>query len=197
MKEVTYSEDVFLGLVDYVQALLMSDLVELLESLIDKYFTGNLLKELSSNLYPLTQFLKYTFNKHMTLEDECCTHGIDYVLGRKDSTYDENSESKVSVTCVACRFPTYVFLKIQTRLVEHVLGNSEMIQDAINVTNDCATKFRLYMAHLVQCQNQSIAIDKIKQDISHFMRTWKRNKITRINTANGLGFALAWNGMVG
>ena len=30
--------------------------------------------------------------------------------------------------------------------------------------------------------------------ISHFMRTWKRNKITRINAANGLGFALAWNG---
>ena len=26
------------------------------------------------------------------------------------------------------------------------------------------------------------------------MRTWKKNKITRINTPKGLGFALAWNG---
>ena len=30
--------------------------------------------------------------------------------------------------------------------------------------------------------------------LSHFMKTWKQNKITRINTANGLWFALAWNG---
>ena len=30
--------------------------------------------------------------------------------------------------------------------------------------------------------------------LSHFMKTWKRNKITRINTANGLGFSSAWNG---
>ena len=29
--------------------------------------------------------------------------------------------------------------------------------------------------------------------LSHFMKTWKQNKITRINTANGIGFALAWN----
>ena len=30
--------------------------------------------------------------------------------------------------------------------------------------------------------------------LSHFMRTWKRNKITRINSAKGLAFALALNG---
>ena len=30
--------------------------------------------------------------------------------------------------------------------------------------------------------------------LDHFMKTWKRNKITRINTPNGLGFALAYNG---
>ena len=33
------------------------------------------------------------------------------------------------------------------------------------------------------------------QFLSHFMKTWKRNKITQINTPRGLGFALAWNGM--
>ena len=30
--------------------------------------------------------------------------------------------------------------------------------------------------------------------LNHFMKTWKRNKVTRINTPKGLGFALAWNG---
>ena len=28
----------------------------------------------------------------------------------------------------------------------------------------------------------------------HFMKTWKKNKLTRINTPRGLGFALGWNG---
>ncbi len=49
-----------------------------------------------------------------------------------------------------------------------------MIQDAVNVTNDCATKFKLYMAHCVGCKNQSIAIDKIKQEM-----------IDKIKTSNG------------
>ena len=30
--------------------------------------------------------------------------------------------------------------------------------------------------------------------LSHFMKTWKRNKITQINTPRGLRDALAWNG---
>ena len=30
--------------------------------------------------------------------------------------------------------------------------------------------------------------------LSHFMRTWYKNKVTKINTPNGLGYALAWKG---
>ena len=99
VKELTYSKEVLLGSVNYVQALLMGDLVELLQSVIKKFFIGNLQKESSSNLYSLTQFLKYTSNKQI-IEDECCTHGIEYSLGRRDSSYDETSELKVLVTCL-------------------------------------------------------------------------------------------------
>ncbi len=67
-KEVTNSEEVLLGSVDYVHALLMSDLVEFLQSVIDKYFISNLQKQLSANLCSVTQFLKYTYNKHMVIE---------------------------------------------------------------------------------------------------------------------------------
>ena len=49
-----------------------------------------------------------------------------------------------------------------------------MMKEAINVMNDCATKFRLYMGQHIQCKNQSIAIDQIKQDT-----------IDRIKTSNG------------
>ena len=58
VKELIYSEEVLLGLVDFVQALLMSGLVELLRSVIDKSFNGELQKQLSSNLYSLAQLLK-------------------------------------------------------------------------------------------------------------------------------------------
>ena len=61
VKELTYSEEVLIGSVDYVQALFMSDLVELLQSVIDKFLIGDLQKELSSNFNSLTQFLKYTY----------------------------------------------------------------------------------------------------------------------------------------
>ena len=30
--------------------------------------------------------------------------------------------------------------------------------------------------------------------LTHFMRTWYKNRVTTINTPNGLGYALAWKG---
>ena len=150
VKELTYSEEVLIGSVDYVQALLISDSIELLQLVIDKFFIGDLQKELSSNLYSLTQSLKCTYNKHMIIEkDDCRTHGIEYSLGRRDSSYNESSEPKVSVTCFECRYPTYICNKIQNQLLEHQSDNNELIQDAISVTNDCAKKIRLFMAHRV------------------------------------------------
>ena len=78
VKELTYSEEVLLGPVDYVQTLLMSDSVALvLQLVIDKFIFGDIQKELSLNLYSLTQFLKYMYNKHMIEEDECYTHSIE------------------------------------------------------------------------------------------------------------------------
>ena len=41
MKELIYSEEVLLGSVDYVQASLMGDSVDLLQSVIDKFFIGD------------------------------------------------------------------------------------------------------------------------------------------------------------
>ena len=42
-------------------------------------------------LYPLsvTQFLKYTYTHHMSQNDDCCTHGFYYALGKADSKYEE------------------------------------------------------------------------------------------------------------
>ena len=71
-------------------------------------------------------------------EDDCCTYGIEYSLGRRDSSYNESSEPKVSVTRFECRYPTYVCNKIKNQLLEHQSYNNELIQAVISVTNDCA-----------------------------------------------------------
>ena len=58
VKELTYSEEVLLGSVDYVLALLMSDSVELLQSVNDKFFIGDLQKRIiikSSCSFPFPQ----------------------------------------------------------------------------------------------------------------------------------------------
>ena len=87
--EITYSEEIALSSVDYVQALLLTEPIESLQSVIDKYFTGNKHDEMSSSLTSISQFLRYTYNNHVLLDDECCTHGLLYGLGRQDSTYIE------------------------------------------------------------------------------------------------------------
>ena len=38
-----------------------------------------------------------------------------------------------------------------------------MLKDTIQVTKDCASKFRLFIAHQVRCKNQNEAIYMIKQ----------------------------------
>lgn len=49
-----------------------------------------------------------------------------------------------------------------------------------------------------ETQNGKTSLDahfaRCMRFLSHFMITWIKNKMTRINTPNGLGFALAWNG---
>ena len=74
---------------------------------------------------------------------------MEYSLGMKDSTYDESSETKGLATHIACRFPMYMYHKIQNHLLENMSGKNEVIQDAVNVKKDFKTKFRLYIDCLV------------------------------------------------
>ena len=52
----------------------------------------------NTNRNAVTQFLKYTYKKHIKLpDDNCCTHGIEYALERQDSQYKESVKTKTSV----------------------------------------------------------------------------------------------------
>ena len=65
IKEVAYLEEVVLGSVDYIQALTLTDSVELLQSVIDKYIYISLVSCKSN--YRATSILSPTFsNTHTT-----------------------------------------------------------------------------------------------------------------------------------
>ena len=145
-----------------MQALLLTEPIESLQTIIDKYFTADKHNALSSALSSLRQFLRYTYNNHVHLDDDCCTHGIVYGLGRQDSTYIEANETKHSVTCVECRYPTYVCNRILDGIIDKVDEDDEMSRDAIKLIKSCSSKFRMFMGHQIQCTNQNEAINKLK-----------------------------------
>ena len=91
---VTCSEERMIGSVDYVQSLLLTEPIEALQEIVDKYFSGDQRKMMTSYLLSITQFLKYTYTNHISQNDDCCTHGFHYALGRADSQYDEANEVK-------------------------------------------------------------------------------------------------------
>ena len=159
---VTSSEEIIVGSIDYVMSLLLSEPIELMQDIVNKFFVNDTKQKFTTYLNSLTQFLKYTYNKHILLQDESCTHGLEYGLGRISSTYDISNEIKKQVTCVHCRFPSYVCKTIESKIVDSNLDfNSDMIRDAITVCKDTETKLHLYMGHKMRCKNQQLSIANI------------------------------------
>ena len=159
---ITSSEEIIVGSIDYVMSLLLSEPIELMQDIVNKFFVNDTKQKFTTYLNSLTQFLKYTYNKHILLQDDSCTHGLDYGLGRISSSYDISKEIKKEVTCVQCRFPSYVCKTIESKIVESNLDfHSDMIQDAITVYKDTETKLRLYMGHKMRCKNQQLSITNI------------------------------------
>ena len=155
---VTCSEERIIGSVDYVQSLLLTEPIEALQEIVDKTFSGNQHKLITSYLLSFTQCIKYTYTHHMTQYDDCCTHGFHYGLGRVGSQYKETNEVKKKVTCVACQFPSYVYDLVQNEVIQ-ADGNEEMSSDAIVACKDACNKFNLFMGHRVRCKNQQLALE--------------------------------------
>ena len=159
---ITSSEEIIVGSIDYVMSLLLSEPIELMQDIVNKFFLNESKQKFTTYLNSLSQFLKYTYNKHILIDDDSCTHGLKYGLGRISSSYDLSNEIKKEVTCVHCRFPSYVCKTIESKILESNLDyESDMIQDAITVCKDTETKLHLYMGHKMRCKNQQISIANI------------------------------------
>ena len=108
-KELTSSDEIVISSVDYVQALLLNEPIELLHDIIDQISDLNVSKQLTCYHESLTTFLKYRYPEHIKKsDDDCCTHGLDYALGRPNSTYKPSKETKSNITCHECMFYSFV-----------------------------------------------------------------------------------------
>ena len=78
---------------DYVQALLVQKLIELLQEIIDALIPTTEKEKLSEYLTATNLFLKYRYNHHVSLQhDDFSTHNLSYILGR-NSKFESTSKT--------------------------------------------------------------------------------------------------------
>ena len=172
-KELTSCDELVLSSVDYVQALLLTEPIDLLQDITDKIKVPSVSSKITLYLQSLSNFLKYQYPKHVQKDDSsdsCCTHGLQFSLGRKGSNYDALKETKDTgdISCHACRFYSFVCNTLKSKLIdEHYFPQSdtEMVKDAVEACNDCEIKLQMYMAHQVRCTNQNVSLKKIEENM--------------------------------
>ena len=84
VKHITSNDQGVLRGINYVTTRLINEPVEVLQDVIDKVIKDEK-NVLSKMLIKTTNFLKHQYASHMDDDKDCCSHGIDYVLGDKTS----------------------------------------------------------------------------------------------------------------
>ena len=166
--------------VDYVQALLVTEPVELLQQVVNSLVHTTEKDLLTQYITAASTFLKSQYQKHvLKSNDDCVTPDLKFVLGRY-SSYDESVSTceKSKITCTQCMFPYFVCDKIKECITTSTTNTPtasesgsiiDQISDARSVIKECQRKFRLYMAHKARCTNQNHTIEEIHQTIKKNM----------------------------
>ena len=169
INDLTVSSKDVVTSVDYVQALLVAEPVEVLQEIIDSLIPTIEVNKLTQYLSATSTFLKYRYNYHATeYSDDCSSHDLNYILGRKSDFYKSTNSSihtKNGVTCTKCTFPFFVCNEIKKHVL--MVGNHDTLRknDAIKVIDECQRKFKLFMGHRARCTNQNKAISDIEEQM--------------------------------
>ena len=195
--DLTVSSKSIVTSVDYVQALLVQEPIEILQEIIDALIPTTEKDKLSQYLTATGSFLKYRYNHHVPIQnDDCATHNLCYILGR-NSKFDSTSKTyqKSGLTCTKCKFPFYVCDTIKKHIIDNVTTNTidsdtntptsivnrtPRIDDAIKVIDECQNKFRLFMGHRARCTNQNKAINSIENKMKTSCMDRKIKGVTAI-----------------
>ena len=143
--------------VDYVQSLLVTEPVEVLQEIIDSIIPTLEVNKLSQYLSDESTFLKYRYNYHVIIHlDNCSSHDLNYILGCQSDYYKNDTNTSIrtkhGVTCSRCRFPFFVCNEIKKQVLMISDNDSLRRDDAIKVIDECQRKFKLYMGHQARCK---------------------------------------------
>ena len=153
IKDLTVSNKEIVRAVDYVQALLVAEPIEVLQQIVDELAHSTDQQHLTMLLSSMLTFLKYRYNSHvLETEDDCVTHGLPFILGR-DSKFENNTNisNKKEITCCQCKFPFYVCNELRSMVKESSTGErndgtslvNAKQEDAINVIDECEQKNKI------------------------------------------------------
>ena len=167
--DLTVSSKDIVTSIDYVQALLVAEPVEVLQDIIDSLIPTIEANKLTQYLSATSSFLKYRYNYHATEHlDDSASHDLNYILGRKSDFYKTNESSictKNGVSCSKCKFPFFVCNEVKKHVL--MVGDHDSFRrnDAIKVIDECQRKFKLFMGHRARCTNQNKAISQIEEQM--------------------------------
>ena len=78
-------------------------------------------------------------NASRTTYDNCCTHGLNFALGRPGSSYDISANPKKTITRHECRFYSYLCNKLRSIVIDKNVcqhTDSAMVDDALEAYNN-------------------------------------------------------------
>ncbi len=116
---LTNGEERVVNGIDYVVGGLVHEPIETIQEILNDFLLHNkdLHKSLSTKLELAKNFLKVQFNRHLrTSDDNVCTHGIEFALGRAENASQEPSRNQ---TCPGCVYVPFVLSTIKEALLEH------------------------------------------------------------------------------
>ena len=157
VKDITSSNRDIVTSVDYVQALLVTEPVQILQQVVDSLVHITERDTFAQYITATATFLKTRYQHHvLRTGDDCVTHDVKYVLGR-NSTYDDSAKTsqKTKITCPQCMFPYNMCDELKKCITTHTESGSpnnssideHKTNDAIKVIDECQKKFQLFMAH--------------------------------------------------
>ena len=122
-KELTLCDKLVQSSVDYVQALLLTEPIDLLQDITDKITVPSVSIKITNYLQSLSNFLKYQYPQHILKDDKndtCCTHGLEFSLGRNGSSYDASKETKKpnDIYCYSCWSYSFVCNTLKSKLID-------------------------------------------------------------------------------
>jgi len=197
VKDLTSSGREIVKSVDYVQALLVAEPIEILQQIIESLVHSTEKETLSRYLTATATFLKTRYQKYvLTCDDGCVTHDLKFVLERQskfDNTIKTHEKSD-GISCLQCRFPYFMCHKIKGSITTSHTPNSntddnsnntntefnDKIMDAKYVIEECERKFKLFMAHKARCANQNKAIEEIHSKLKRQCTSSNCNEITAV-----------------